>query len=163
MCTIGRGSFGRVLLAYYKKKDKFYAIKVMVKEKLVENSQIEHTISEKNILSSCDHPNIIKLHACFKDNTYIYFVIELLCHNDLYSLLKQQKGFDETQSRFYAANMFLALDYLHENNVIYRDLKPENILLAPNGYLKLTDFGFAKRIKHRTYTLCGTPDYISPE
>lgn len=162
--TLGQGSFGRVLLAICKNKKKFYAIKVMDKEHIIEHRQKEHTFSEKNILSSCDHPNIIKMYSCFKDNTYLYFVLELLCQSDLYALLKKQKyGFDENQARFYAANIFLALEYLHENNVIYRDLKPENILISTNGYLKLSDFGFAKRIRDKTLTLCGTPDYISPE
>lgn len=122
--TLGEGSFGRVLLACCRQNKKFYAIKVMNKEHLIQFNQKEHTFNEKNILSSCDHPNIIKLYSCFKDNSYIYFVLELLCQSDLYSLLKRQKsGFEENQARFYAANLFLAFEYLHENNVIYRDLK----------------------------------------
>jgi len=156
--TLGEGSFGRVILACLKTNKKFYAIKVMNKEHLIQYNQKDHTFNEKNILSSCDHPNIIKLYTCFKDNSYIYFVLELLCQSDLFSLLKRQKnGFEENQARFYAANLFLAFEYLHQNDVIYRDLKPENILIGSNGYLKLSDFGFAKRVKYKTYTICGTP------
>lgn len=163
MCTLGRGSFGRVLLAFHKTNNKFYAVKVLNKEKLVKNNQIDHTINERNIIQACDHPNIVKLYCSFKDNSYIYFITDLHCHSDLYSVLKRSKGFDEDHSRFYAANIFLALEYLHINDIIYRDLKPENILITSNGYLKLTDFGFAKRIEGLTSTMCGTPDYISPE
>ena len=95
--TLGEGSFGRVLLARYIKNNKFYAIKVLNKEHLIQYNQKEHTFNEKNILSSCNHPNIIKLYTCFKDNSHVYFVIELLCQSDLYSLLKRQKnGFEES-------------------------------------------------------------------
>ncbi|CAF0788774.1 unnamed protein product [Brachionus calyciflorus] len=163
MCTLGRGSFGRVLLAYHKKNDKFYAVKVLNKDVLVKNHQISHTINERNILYACNHPNIIKLYASFKDNSNIYFITDLYCNNDLYSLLKKYKSFEEKHAKFLSANLFLALEYLHANQVIYRDLKPENILIADNGYIKLTDFGFAKKIKDTTETMCGTPDYISPE
>ena len=162
--TVGRGSFGRVLLCFHKETKKFYAAKVLAKERLFKNRQIEHTINEKNVLNACDHPNIVKLFYTFKDNSNLYLIVEFACHGDLYAFLKRQKCFDESLSKFYAANIYLALEYLHINNIVYRDLKPENILITSNGYLKLTDFGFAKRIENnRTYTLCGTPDYLSPE
>ncbi|CAM5999966.1 unnamed protein product, partial [Sphagnum balticum] len=163
--TIGKGSFGRVILVHHKKLDKFFALKVLNKEKLVRGNQVNHTINERNILYACDHPNIIRFFGSFKDSSYVYFVMKLYCNGDLYSLMKSKKSFDESQARFYAANVFLALEYLHINNVLYRDLKPENVLLSANGYLKLTDFGFAKRVKSNqlTKTMCGTPDYLSPE
>lgn len=163
MCTLGRGSFGRVLLVHHKVSNKFYALKVLHKEKLVKNNQIKHTINERNILYACEHPNIIRLYSSFKDNSYLYFIVDLCCHSDLYTFLKKSKGFEENHARFYAANIYLALEYLHANQVVYRDLKPENILITSNGYLKLTDFGFAKRIDGTTSTMCGTPDYLSPE
>ncbi|RMZ95264.1 cAMP-dependent kinase catalytic subunit alpha [Brachionus plicatilis] len=163
MCTLGRGSFGRVLLAYHEENNKYYAVKVLNKEKLVKNYQIAHTINERNILYACHHPNIIYLYASFKDNSNVYFVNDVYCNSDLYSLLKRYKSFDEHYSKFLCANIFMALEYLHANDVIYRDLKPENILIANNGYLKLTDFGFAKKISTYAETMCGTPDYISPE
>lgn len=92
-------------------------------------------------------------------------MIDACLNSDLYELLKDRKVFDERSARFYAANIFLALEYLHANNVIFRDLKLENVLVESNGYLKLIDFGFSKRLDRtgRTRTLCGTPDYISPE
>lgn len=163
MCTLGRGSFGRVLMAYHEENDKYYAVKVLNKEKLVKNHQINHTINERNILYACHHPNIIKLYASFKDNSNVYFVTDMYSNSDLYNLLKRYKSFDEQYAKFLCANIFMALEYLHANDVIYRDLKPENILIANNGYLKLTDFGFAKKISTYAETMCGTPDYISPE
>ena len=121
-------------------------------------------MNERNILNSCDHPNIVKLHFCFKDNSFLYLVLDIACNGDLFALIRNFNHFDENLSTFFAANIFLALEYLHTLNVIYRDLKPENILIQPNGYLKLTDFGFAKLLVNgRTNTMCGTPDYISPE
>ena len=121
-------------------------------------------LNERDILTASDHPNIVKLHFCFKDNSFLYLVLDIACNGDLYALIRSFGHFDENLSTFFSANIFLALEYLHKNNVIYRDLKPENILIQRNGYLKLTDFGFAKVLNNgRTNTMCGTPDYISPE
>lgn len=164
--TIGRGSFGRVILVHHKTLDKFMALKVLCKEKLVRNKQIGQTINERNILQACHHPNIVRYFGSFQDNSYVYFVMDLYCNSDLYQFLKTcRKGISESHAKFYAANVFLALEYLHLNQVIFRDLKPENVLMASNGYLKLTDFGFAKFLDHHqlTKTICGTPDYLSPE
>jgi hypothetical protein len=165
MRTIGKGSFGRVILVHHKHLEKFFALKVMSKEKLVKGKQVHHTINERNVLYACNHSNIIKFYGSFKDSSYVYFIMKLYCYGDLYTLMKAKKKFEENDARFYAANIFLAFEYLHINNVLYRDLKPENVLLSSNGYLKLTDFGFAKRINDNqlTTTMCGTPDYLSPE
>jgi protein kinase A len=71
--------------------------------------------------------------------------------------------FPNPVAKFYAAEVTLALEYLHKNQIIYRDLKPENLLLDRHGHLKITDFGFAKKVPDITWTLCGTPDYLAPE
>jgi protein kinase A len=139
-------------------------IKVLDKKKLVKDKQVKHVLNERNILHASDHPNIVSLHFCFKDNSFLYLVLDIACNGDLYALIRSVKHFDENLSTFFSANIFLALEYLHKNNVVYRDLKPENILIQRNGYLKLTDFGFAKVLNNGlTRTMCGTPDYISPE
>lgn len=127
---------------------------------------MENTINERNVLNACNHPNILKLFGTFKDNSYLYFMTELCLNADLYSLLRKNKCFDEDQSRFYAANVFLAFEYLHANQIIFRDLKPENVLMDSRGYLKLIDFGFSKRLARsadKAHTVCGTPEYLSPE
>lgn len=83
---------------------------------------------------------------------------------DMFVHLREMKKFEETLARFYAVQVVLAFEYLHYMGVIYRDLKPENILLDLQGYLKVTDLGFCKKIDNtRTYTLCGTPEYLAPE
>ena len=82
---------------------------------------------------------------------------------ELFTVLRARTVFDESTARFYTASVVFAFDYMHSKSIIYRDLKPENLLLDDKGYLKITDFGFAKIITDRTYTLCGTPDYLAPE
>jgi protein kinase A len=158
--TLGQGSFGRVILAYNQKMRKFFALKIMSKEKIVKKKQVEHTINEKDILYSSNHPNILKLFFVFKDNSYLYFGIQYAIGGDLYGHLRKNKKFDETVAKFYSCQIVSCFDYLHSVNVVYRDLKPENILINSRGYLKLIDFGFAKQVEKRTYTLCGKRDNI---
>merc|ERR1719445_149872 len=111
-----------------------------------------------------DHPFIIKLHQTFKDRDRLYFLLEPVLGGELFTLLRALTLFDTQTARFYAGSVVLAFEYMHSLDVIYRDLKPENILLDGEGYLKITDFGFAKVMKTtRTMTLCGTPDYLAPE
>ena len=90
-------------------------------------------------------------------------IMDYIEGGELFSLLRKSQRFPTPVAKFYAAEVFLAIEYLHSLDIIYRDLKPENILLDKNGHIKLTDFGFAKEVQDVTYTLCGTPDYIAPE
>ncbi|GME97908.1 unnamed protein product [[Candida] boidinii] len=99
----------------------------------------------------------------FQDCKSIFMIMDYIEGGELFSLLRKSKTFPNRVAKFYAAEVLLALEYLHSKNVIYRDLKPENILLTRSGHIKLTDFGFAKEVETKTYTLCGTPDYIAPE
>ena len=103
---------------------------------------------------------------CFPDNKYLYLMMESCLGGELWYLLQERGKFDETTSRFYTACVVDAFDYLHSRDIIYRDLKPENMLLDRFGYIKLTDFGFAKKLLppgRKTYTFCGTPEYVAPE
>jgi len=121
-------------------------------------------MSEKNIMMEINHPFCIRLYATYKDNDRLYFLLEPGLGGELFTILRARTLFDEDTSRFYAACVIMAFDNLHQNNIIYRDLKPENLMLDSDGFLKVTDFGFAKKIPNgRTYTLCGTPDYLAPE
>ena len=98
-----------------------------------------------------------------QDDRYIYFITELLTGGDLFTYHRGVGNFNPTQTKFYGAQVVSIFEYLQSKDMVYRDLKPENIMISGDGYLKLIDFGFAKVIKKRTYTICGTPEYIAPE
>lgn len=161
--TLGTGAFGRVILVKHKHTSEYYAMKILQKASLVRLKQVDHTYNEKRILQCMKFPFVIYLEFCFKDNANIYMVLPFVGGGEMFSLLRRMGKFDEQLARFYASQVTLAIEYLHECSIIYRDLKPENILLERNGYIRIADFGFSKMIDSRTWTLCGTPEYLAPE
>ncbi|KAI7870862.1 kinase-like domain-containing protein [Spinellus fusiger] len=167
--TLGTGSFGRVHLVQSKYNTKFYAIKVLKKEEVVRLKQVEHTLNERKLLSGVDSPFIIHLWGTFQDSAHLYMVMDYVPGGELFSYLRKEKAsifhcFSNEVAKFYSAEVLLGLAYLHNQDIVYRDLKPENVLLDVDGHIKITDFGFAKHlVDDRTWTLCGTPDYIAPE
>lgn len=165
--TLGMGGFGRVdLVTIGNDKTKSYALKVMKKCQIVETRQEQHIINEKRIMLESDSPFIVKLYRTFKDEKYLYMLMESCLGGELWTVLRDRSRFDEETTKFYTACVIEAFSYLHSRHIIYRDLKPENMLLDEYGYIKLTDFGFAKRLYppgSKTWTFCGTPDYVSPE
>jgi len=159
---IGVGSFGRVRLVLHETTGDYLALKCMNKGLIVARKQVTHVSNEKNILAMCQHPFLVNLAGWYQDQHELYMLFELLLGGELFSIMS--KGiFTEDTCRFYAANVSSAFEYLHERKIAYRDLKPENLLLDDKGYLKVADFGFAKIVADRTWTLCGTPDYLAPE
>lgn len=161
--TLGTGSFGRVRFVTYKSNGNFYALKILKKSAIIRLKQVDHITSEKNILVTLKHPFIVNMFGCFHDQRYLYLLLEYVVGGEFFTHLRKAGRFPDETSKFYAAQITSIFEYCHSKNIIYRDLKPENILLAQDGFLKLTDFGFAKVIEYRTYTLCGTPEYIAPE
>ena len=163
--VIGRGSFGKVCLVEYIPTREIYAMKSLKKDILIENDQIESTILEKEILQNIDHPFLCGLVFCFQTEDRIFFVMPFLCGGELFQHLKKFKRFPEEMARFYGAQISIALQYLHDKKIIYRDLKPENILLDEKGYLRLADFGMAKKLvnNEKALSFCGTPEYLAPE
>jgi len=163
--TLGVGSLGRVKFAKYKVDGKHYAVKFMKKHEIIKLKQVDHINNEKRIMQEIDYPFIVNMVGYTKDNYYVYIVMECINGGELFTHLRRAHKFTDEQSKFYAFQIAGAFDHLHSKNIIHRDLKPENILIQQNGYCKLTDFGFAKVLEPgtRTYTLCGTPEYIAPE
>jgi len=161
--TLGTGSFGRVHLVQSKHNQRFYAVKVLKKAQVVKMKQVEHTNDERKMLQRCRHPFLITLWGTWQDSKNLYMVMDFIEGGELFSLLRKSQRFPNPVAKFYAAEVTLALDYLHSMNIIYRDLKPENLLLDRHGHIKITDFGFAKEVPDITWTLCGTPDYLAPE
>lgn len=118
------------------------------------------------ILERLNSPFIVKLHYAFQTPERLYFVIDFLNGGELFFHLRKATRFNEQRTKFYAAEIILALECLHKNGIIYRDLKPENVILDQCGHLKLTDFGLSKlqqQADNMTYTFCGTPEYLAPE
>ncbi|KAA1476468.1 kinase-like protein [Dentipellis sp. KUC8613] len=161
--TLGTGSFGRVHLVRSKHNFRFYAIKVLNKEKIARTKQIDHTNNEQRMLLAVQHPFIVNLWGSFQDCTNLYMVMDFVPGGELFTLLRRSNRFPDPVAKFYAAEVALALNHLHTLDIVYRDLKPENILLNTDGHIKIADFGFAKYCPNTTWTLCGTPDYLAPE
>ncbi|KFM05995.1 cGMP-dependent protein kinase 2 [Aptenodytes forsteri] len=163
--TLGVGGFGRVELVKVKNEDMAFAMKCIKKKHVVDTKQQEHIYSEKKILEQICSPFIVKLYRTFKDSKYVYMLLEACLGGELWSLLRDRGSFDEATTKFCVGCVTEAFDYLHHTGIIYRDLKPENLILDAEGYIKLVDFGFAKKIGsgQKTWTFCGTPEYVAPE
>jgi len=163
--TLGTGTFGRVyLVTHPSDHSKFYAMKILQKSVIVRLKQVQHTLNEKEVLlQSRDCPFIVTLEKTSQDAKNLYFVMEYVLGGELFTHLRSAGRFSGATTRFYAAEIVLTLEFLHAKKIIYRDLKPENILLDKRGHIKITDFGFSKKVEDRTFTLCGTPEYLAPE
>lgn len=164
---IGCGGFGHVMVAKHKQTGQLVAIKTLSKKAIATQNQIQHSLSEKAVLTMCrNHPFIIQIHASFQTIDHLHMVLDYCPGGELFFHLSQVGRFQEHQTAFYAAEVFLALEHLHRNNIIYRDLKPENVLLDKQGHVRLADFGLSKLgVDDWTLamTFCGSIEYLAPE
>lgn len=161
--TIGTGTFGRVRLCRHKATSKYCALKILKKQEILRMKQVDHILAEASILQEIQHPFVVNMLKGFMDADRLYILMEYVVGGELFSHLRKAGKFPNDVAKFYAAEVILAFEYLHSKDIIYRDLKPENLLLNFDGNIKITDFGFAKRVLDRTFTLCGTPEYLAPE
>ena len=163
--VLGKGSFGKVMQVKKKDTGEIFAMKVLQKDKVIEKNQLEHTKAERHILQAVQHPFMVHLRFAFQSEAKLYMVLDIVNGGELFFHLQQSGRFSEARARLYGAEILLALGHLHSIGIIYRDLKPENILLGRDGHVRLTDFGLAKQniSDNKTYTFCGTPEYLAPE
>uniref|UniRef100_A0A8C1J615 protein kinase C n=1 Tax=Cyprinus carpio TaxID=7962 RepID=A0A8C1J615_CYPCA len=168
IAVLGRGHFGKVLLAEYKKSGNMYAIKALKKGDIVARDEVESLMCEKRIfetVNSMQHPFLVNLFACFQTPEHVCFVMEYTAGGDLMMHIHADV-FTEPRAVFYAACVVLGLQFLHDNKIVYRDLKLDNLLLDTEGYVKIADFGLCKEgmgFGDRTSTFCGTPEFLAPE
>ncbi len=165
---IGVGSFGKIYVASKKSSNKLYAIKILNKKNMNNKVELQNIKTERTVLTKLNHPFIMKLNYAFQTKGNLYFITEFMHGGELnYHIYKEPNNyFSEEKTRFYAAEIVSAINYLHNNNCIYRDLKPENVLIDRSGHIKLIDFGLSKLCECfpcKTKTLCGTPEYLAPE
>ncbi|XP_055848735.1 cGMP-dependent protein kinase, isozyme 1 isoform X2 [Episyrphus balteatus] len=167
VATLGIGGFGRVELvkAYRDNCVETFALKCLKKKHILDTRQEEHVFSERTIMLTCNTPFICRLYRTFRDEKYLYMLLESCMGGEVWTMLRDRGSFDENATQFIIGCVLQAFEYLHSRGIIYRDLKPENLMLDEKGYVKLVDFGFAKHIGNssKTWTFCGTPEYVAPE
>eukprot|EP00520_Triparma_pacifica_P006109 CAMPEP_0118658754 /NCGR_PEP_ID=MMETSP0785-20121206/14740_1 /TAXON_ID=91992 /ORGANISM="Bolidomonas pacifica, Strain CCMP 1866" /LENGTH=788 /DNA_ID=CAMNT_0006551799 /DNA_START=22 /DNA_END=2385 /DNA_ORIENTATION=- len=162
--VLGAGAFGKVVMCKHKKTNKCFALKCQSKYMIIQQRLEKHVMNELHIMAQFGHPNIALIHTVLQDKRYLYFVLELLQGGELFTHAKKYYKFEESWSKFYAASVVLAYSQIHSHRIAYRDLKPENLVMDHNGYAKVVDFGLAKIMTEgKTWTVCGTPDYLAPE
>ena len=162
--VIGRGGFGKVWMVKYKKTNEKYALKEMSKVKIIDRKSEKSIKNEREFLSKLHHPFIVNMICSFQDYDNLYLVMDLLTGGDLRYHICHKKQFNEEQSKFFSSCILLALEYIHINNIIHRDIKPENLVLDDKGYVRVTDFGVAKKNQRdNSSETSGTPGYMAPE
>ena len=164
LSLIGKGGFSKVWRVRYKKNFQEFAMKEMPKARIIEKNCVSSILGERDILSKIHHPFIINMIFSFQDENNLYLVMNLYTGGDLRYQINKITNFSENQSKFFTACLILGLEVIHANNIIHRDIKPENLVLDFKGYLKITDFGIAKKqVKQNSNETSGTPGYMAPE
>jgi len=168
--VLGQGAYGLVWLVSQKKEEEKktpYALKIVNKKLLVDSKQTNYIMSEKNLLSTLDHPFISGLISSFQDSNDLYLLMELIQGGELFDTVhapaNNGNGVSNEDAKFYSACVLDGLGHFHERYICYRDLKPENVLIDNQGYCMIVDLGFAKIVPNKTYSMVGTPEYLAPE
>lgn len=163
---LGTGSFGEVYLVEKISDQSLHAMKVLSKDKIMENRLTRYAMTERNVLSTVNHPFIVNLNYAFQTTSELLLLMQFCPGGDLSEYLQQEKRFQEYKTRIYSAEILLAIEELHKNDIIYRDLKPDNVVLDEDGHACLTDFGLSKEgvlDKRNTKSFCGSYAYLAPE
>jgi len=162
---VGKGSFGQVFQVRKKDTKQVFALKVLDKSHLSKIDQVQNTKQERRVLEIVNHPFIVKLHYAFQTGPALCLVMDFINGGELFMHLRKHRFFSEPDARIWAAEILLALEYLHSMGIIYRDVKPENVLLDHEGHIKLTDFGLARDAKDVSTAkeVAGSPYYMAPE
>mmetsp|Transcript_10622 Transcript_10622/g.28313 ORF Transcript_10622/g.28313 Transcript_10622/m.28313 type:complete len:404 (-) Transcript_10622:158-1369(-) len=168
LCLLGQGTFGTVVLIRERATKALFALKIMSKEQLMADGQVENVVTERQVLRDAGpHPFVIECFGGFQTDTAVVLVLEYLSGGDFYDLLKERGLLDEAQARFYLAEIVMGIGELHAHKFALRDLKLENILLDGDGHTRLTDFGLAGKVSALGDTsivdLSGTAIYQAPE
>jgi serine/threonine protein kinase len=166
LAQLGKGSFGEVYLVQKINTKEKFAMKVLRKERIMGQNLLKYAIAERNVLSLSNHPFIVKLNFAFQTSSKLFLILEYCCNGDLAKHLLFEKRFSESRAKFYICEVLLALENLHQRDIIFRDLKPDNVVLDEEGHCKLTDFGLSKEgvtENQSASSFCGSIAYLAPE
>ena len=165
LAVLGRGAYSKILQVFDRASQSMFAMKVISKAALTQRSQYAHVLAEQSILARMEHPFVCRLHCAFQSQLKLYMVMSYAAGGDLFTLLRR-RTLTEAEVALYAAELVLALRYIHRHGVVHRDVKPENILIDAAGHVVLVDFGLSAEKPHphhRSFSVSGTSEYLAPE
>ena len=162
--VVGKGGFGKVWKVQQKKTDGYFAMKVMLKSRILAKRSVSSVMNERNLLAKLKHSFLVNMHFAFQDRENLYVILDHLDGGDMRYHISWKKKFTEEQTKFFMSNIIIALEYIHNLGVIHRDIKPENLVFDAHGYVRIIDFGIARILTQENHKdTSGTPGYMAPE